>query len=426
MNNQNIILDIEKYLYKLRSKENNIDEYYSKELRSLTDKSKVIYLISICKLFETDEQRNKSRRIKEPNPEPLKNVDVYKLTKQDINNYLNCKWFLNLSNSTKNQHLFKVKKYLIFSKRNDLVEALGNKRFKESKKILSKNELISRDDLELILKHCNLKLRTLLMVMYEGALRIDETLNIRREHVKFKGGYINLRIEISKTKKRDIPLIESIPYLKEYFDNRNFELNNKIFPYNWNTSLNVFLDSLAEKLAIKYPDKWKGRKLYPHIFRHSRLTELAAGKLNEAQIRKFAGWTAGSSMAKIYFHLDDKDIINILTKGSVKTPEPKTFEPINCPICNAENNFQNTLCWKCNNILDKSKRIEDEVLLIVRPDEIAEINKRLTNMENIIKLQEQYIFHIKTKDTEYKDLKLDEDTNLTDKIIENYNRLINK
>ena len=197
--NQNLISDIERYLYKLKSKENNIGEYYSKGLRDLSNKSKLIYLISICKLFETDEQRNKSRRIKEPNPKPLKNVDVDKLTKQDINNYLNCKWFLNLSNSTKNQHLVKVKKCLKFLKRKDLIEALGKKGFKENRKTLSKNELVSRDDLELILKHCNLKLRTLIMVMYEGALRIDETLNIRFKHVKFNSGYVNLRIETSKS-----------------------------------------------------------------------------------------------------------------------------------------------------------------------------------------------------------------------------------
>ena len=168
MNNQNIISDIEKYLYKLRSKENNIGEYLSKEMRDLSNKSKIIYLISICKLFENDEQRNKSRRTKKLNPKPLRNVDVDKLTKQDINNYLSCKWFLNLSNATKNQHLVKVKKYLRFSNREDLIEALGDKRFKEKKKTLSKNDLVSRDDLELILKHCNLKLRTLIMVMYEG------------------------------------------------------------------------------------------------------------------------------------------------------------------------------------------------------------------------------------------------------------------
>ncbi len=61
MTDQNIISNIEKYLFKLRSGKNNIDEYYSKELRNLSNNSKLFYLIPICKLFETDEQRNRSR-----------------------------------------------------------------------------------------------------------------------------------------------------------------------------------------------------------------------------------------------------------------------------------------------------------------------------------------------------------------------------
>ena len=101
-----------------------------------------------------------------------------------------------------------------------------------------------------------------------------------------------------------------------------------------------------------------------HIFRHSRLTELAAGKLNEAQIRKFAGWTPSSSMAEIYFHLDDHDVINILTEGEIKKPEPKKFKAEVCRIYNAENNLQNTLCWKCNNVLDESKSTEAGLYLL--------------------------------------------------------------
>ena len=191
-------------------------------------------------------------------------------------------------------------------------------KFKVNKKVLSKTDLISREDLELILKHCSLKVRTLLMVLYEGALRKDEALNIRFKDVKFNGGYIILRIGTSKTQKRDIPLTESITYLKEYFNYKAFNPIDKIFPYKRNTSLNVYLYKLTQKLIAEYPDKWEGRDLYPHLFRHSRLTELARGKLNEAQIRKFAGWEPGSPMPRIYFHLDDQDIINILTKGGEK------------------------------------------------------------------------------------------------------------
>ena len=306
---QSAILDIKKYPFKLKNGENNINEYFSKELRNLSNNSKLAYLIPICKLFETDEHRNRRRRVKEEKLQPIKNVPVNKLTEQDIANFLKCKWFNNLSNRSKNQHLVKIKRYLKYSGRDDLIEAIGEKGFKEDKKVLSKTDLITREDLKLILKHCCLKVRTLLMVMYEGALRKDEALNIRYEDVKFNGGYIILRIGTSKTRKRDIPLTESIPYLKEYFNSETFQPHDKIFPYSRNSSLNSYLYYLIKELEIKYPDKWRGRKLYPHLFRHSRLTELAAGKLNEAQLRKFAGWEPGSPMPEVYFHLDDRDVI---------------------------------------------------------------------------------------------------------------------
>ena len=187
----------------------------------------------------------------------------------------------------------------------------------------------------------------------------------------------------------------------------------------------MILNSLAEKLAIKYPDRWKGRKLYPHIFRHSRLTELAAGKLNEAQIRKFAGWSAGSQMPEIYFHLDDQDIINILIKGKVKTPEPKEFKSVICPICNVENSEQNIFCWKCSNVINNEKRMEAGIHLIIQPDEIAEINKRLANNEKVIQMLTKLLFH-KYTENPYPDLEVGNSGDFTDLIIGEFNKLIDK
>lgn len=200
MNNQSSILKVEKYLYRLKSKENNIDNYYTKEMRNLSIGSKIMYLISICKLFETNEQRNIKRGGNGLYSEPIETVDVNSLSKRDINEFLKCEWFNRLTNHTKNQHLIRIKKYLKFSNRQDLVKELGGLLFKEEKRILSKNDLISREDLKFILEHCNLKLRTLLMVLYEGALRIDEALNIQCKHIRFNGGYAILRVEKSKTK----------------------------------------------------------------------------------------------------------------------------------------------------------------------------------------------------------------------------------
>ncbi len=262
------------------------------------------------------------------------------------------------------------------------------------------------------------------MVMYEGALRRDELLSIRKKDIKFERGYAILKIVQSKTAKRDIPLVESIPYLKEYFDNNYFESNDLIFPYKEAHFLNMYLNDLKNKIAKKYPE-WKNKKIYPHLFRHSRLTELALSKLNEPQLRKIAGWTANSDMPKIYFHLDDSDIISIMTNNAVQKPEPKSVKLVICPVCNIENTEQSTFCWKCNNILNEEKRKEAGIQLITQSDEIRELKNKLNGMEKIILMLEGLYTHQIIKD-KYPDIEIDKDINVTNIITKEFNKMFEK
>ncbi|MHA1106662.1 MAG: tyrosine-type recombinase/integrase [Promethearchaeota archaeon] len=422
MDAKNLNRFISKYLNKFKSSENNIEEYYLRELTGLSLGTQLNYLLALNKLFETDKQRNMSGKLKINNI-ILENTNVNNLTKENILDLLRSEWYRSLKPQTQQLRINIIKKYLRYSKRKDLEELLP-KKFKNETKQLSKTDLITRDDLDIILKFSALKGRALIMVMYEGALRRDELLNIQKKHIKFERGYVILKVAQSKTIKRDIPLVESIPYLKEYFYCNFFEPDDLIFSYKEANFLNIYLNGLKNRIAKKYPE-WKSKKLYPHLFRHSRLTELAKSKLNEPQLRKIAGWTADSKMASVYFHLDDSDIISILTDDVIQKPKPKKVKIINCPICNIENSEQNIFCWKCNNILNEEKRMEAGIQLIVQPDEIRELKNKLTNMDNSIKLLEKYIFHQITKD-KYPDLKLSDDVNLTNILIDEYNKNLEK
>jgi hypothetical protein len=155
----------------------------------------------------------------------------------------------------------------------------------------------------------------------------------------------------------------------------NFESEDKLFDFKNNTTVNNYLIFILKKLVKNHPEQWKGRKLYPHLFRHSRLTELARGKFNEAQIRKFAGWSADSTMAKIYFHLNDEDIKNIMTDSVVETPKPKPKEPKMCKICDTENRQENLFCWKCGNVLNEEDREKMGVEVIIQPYEVQELRQ---------------------------------------------------
>lgn len=325
-------------LNKIKTDENGFMKYYITKLKPYSEKTILNDLIAIHKLYN---------QIGKDNPKEM--------TEDDMLSFLDSDWWNNLNRTTRTMYISKIRKLFSFYNKEDLVNLLP-KIPKNKQKVLSANELITRDDLSLMIENSRLKFRTLIMVMYEGALRKGELMNILYKDIKFNGGYINLYIRESKTEERNIPLIESIPFLREYFNSNKFEPNDIIFFYKNPASLNVIFNALAERLEKRYSDRWGGKKLYPHLLRHSRLTELATNrKLNEAQIRKFAGWGADSTMPRTYFHLTDDDVIETLTESKVKKAKPKRFEPKICSVCNTVNNLLNIICWKCGNIFDRSK-----------------------------------------------------------------------
>lgn len=387
MNEKILNKEIEFYRNLLISEENNIERYYLKELSEWSESTIYNHLASISKLFESNEQRNNN--IPHNKEFRLKHSNVDLLSEKDIKELFSCIWWKELSKSTQKNFLSRMKNYLKFSNRDDLIEWLPN-RIKSKKKQISKVDLLSRDDLDLILNNCGIKLRTLLMIMYEGALRKGEVLNVKRKNIEIKRNYVILKIAESKTRKRDIPLYESLPYIREYLSQNDFKPNDKIFNYKNDNTLNSHLLYVAKKISKKYPEKWNGKKLYPHLFRHSRLTELALTKLNEPQIRKFAGWTASSNMPEIYFHLDDSDLEKVLAPDYIekkKSKELKEKKPKICPICETENAQENLFCWRCGNIIKEGDKKEIAIDLIAQPykiEQLREENKRLKeNLNNL-------------------------------------------
>jgi len=56
------------------------------------------------------------------------------------------------------------------------------------------------------------------------------------------------------------------------------------------------------------------KRVTAHIFRHSRLTELARENLNESVMRHFAGWSRSSQMPSIYIHIAGDNVLSALRK----------------------------------------------------------------------------------------------------------------
>jgi len=122
-----------------------------------------------------------------------------------------------------------------------------------------------------------------------------------------KGAYVMLD---GKTGQRRNRIIKSIPLLKEWLNTVPAE-DPKRYLWISNNGDRLGYPTVRKNLK-KLQKKLKfNKRLYPHLFRHSRSTELAK-HLTEQQLKAYLGWTADSRMASTYVHLSGKDVDNAI------------------------------------------------------------------------------------------------------------------
>ena len=254
-------------------------------------------------------------------------------------------------------------------------------------------ELLTQEDVKKLVEYTHsFRNKALIMLLYDGALRISEALDIKLKHLVFDdyGGCV---IVDGKTGMRKLRLIDSIPYLKEYI--------NKEYPFKDDPDKNLFvviegigvkkdaighrLDDRGVRIAFNRIKARAGikKKVNPHLFRHSRLTELAK-YLTEQELKIFAGWTAGSNMAQVYIHLSGKDVEDKILEhnGLKKTKDMQvkdTLKPKRCidPSCNHLNPSTNKFCSKCHRPIEIKEimQIEEEQLIFNKVKEKAILEK---------------------------------------------------
>ena len=189
--------------------------------------------------------------------------------------------------------------------------------------------------------------KALILVMYESGCRIGELLYLKLKNVQFDN-YGGVLLVNGKTGSRRVRIIASIQVLSQWLhehpdkDNPNAPLwpsrlgRYEPIPVSY-PSILAMLDRARKASGVK-------KRIYPHLFRHSRATALAS-KLTEAQMKEYFGWTQCSDMAAIYVHLSGRDVDStLLQMYSLKeTPaekEPKLDVRI-CHRCKERNHLVN-------------------------------------------------------------------------------------
>lgn len=210
-----------------------------------------------------------------------------------------------------------------------------------------------------------------------------------------------------KTGSRYIPLINSIPYLKDYLDHEHPQPSNPNSPLicGIRKSLGGRISSrslakiysvykkkifpkLLESPNVLPEDKEKIKELLkkprnPYIRRHSALTEKSA-ILKEHVLRQHAGWSIGSQMPQKYLHFfGNESSENLLEAYGImpKGQQIDQLKPKQCPNCSEPNKPDSKFCAKCRMVLTYDAYNETLENQKEKKDKLWAIEKQFDTMQ---------------------------------------------
>lgn len=249
------------------------------------------------------------------------------------------------------------------------------------------SDLWTSRECEVFLKYCPSKRdKAYISMAIDTSCRPSELLNLRIEDIEIKltsdrsKQYSEITIN-GKTGQRTVPLIHSLPYVREWILGHPSSNNPKewLFVSEGKTSYGkkITRDGLLKHFHEFYRDKYypsllknnnvpdtdkafiksiltKPINLY--LFRHISLTEKSS-ILNEYMLRNHAGWSNTSKMPQVYIHhLGGASSKQLLQSFGIIDKEDKDVKEkmvIICPNCNEPNKKSDTnkFCFKCKMVL---------------------------------------------------------------------------
>lgn len=294
-------------------------------------------------------------------------------------------------------------KWLFKVKGKDYPEIVSWFKIDGTRKLKLPDEMLDETDVTRLIEACkNERDRALVSLLWDSGARIGEILALRVKNIVFKEDELSyVMINEGKTGSRRTPLYFSIPYLHNYLKDSSL-INEPEAPlfitiYTKNgidkqaneRQLNAMnydvIRSLLSKLKKRSGLK---KRLYAHVFRHSRATFYAARGMNEQTLKSIFGWSGGSQMASHYVHLSGADVNEQVQKangidtknGKIKErPKPLTVKI--CFRCKETNPVTTSYCQKCGTNLDKTPYDEAQEYVKVK-HELEELKQAFSMLTN--------------------------------------------
>jgi len=239
--------------------------------------------------------------------------------------------------------------------------------------------------------------KAFISMLYELGARIGELGGLRIKDVT-KDDYSYIIDLSGKTGHRTPRIVVSDPDITAWLNvhpaRNNLEAPLWIITGTYQNGKNMqygsfrrMVQRIRERAGVK-------KRIYHHLFRHTRVTHLLMNKqINEAQAKVYFGWVPDSKMLSEYAHLMSNDVNNtILEIYGIKKDktEESMLIPKQCPRCSTINSISAMFCTQCGFTLDvktaikldEERRKGDEILaeLFKDPEMQKAIVKKIVDM----------------------------------------------
>jgi integrase len=285
---------------------------------------------------------------------------------------------------------------------------------RKEKSIYKPSDLWTQHDDLLFLKYCPTKREKCYHVISrDTSCRPHEILKLKMRDIVFKttGSYQYAEALVNgKTGSRPIPLIDSIPYLKDYLDHEHPQPGNPDSPLICGVGkglarhigvkrmFNIYQEykkkifpKLLELLNVLPEDKPRIRELLKkpwnlYIRRHSALTEKST-ILKEHVLRQHAGWSGSSQMHLKYLHYFGNESNESLLEayGIISGGQQiNQLRPKQCPNCAESCKVDARFCPKCRMVLSYDAYNETVEMQHQKDNQIETLMKKQEKIEQLI------------------------------------------
>ncbi|CAG0999979.1 hypothetical protein METP3_03232 [Methanosarcinales archaeon] len=272
-----------------------------------------------------------------------------------------------------------VKKFFRWYTQDEVPKWVRNIKMPRNKTPVQPSDLLTKDEIESLLDACeHPRDKAMIAVALDSSLRVGALGTMRVKNVTFSNYGAVLYISptsrnVKTTKPQPVPLTWSTGYINKWLDVHpskddpnaplwvNLRGPSRGLAMQYKT-IRLTLAEISERGGVK-------KKVFYHLFRHQKITEMILQGYSEQQIKFQAGWTQNSEqMLRTYGNFTDKDMVaSIFERSGLKIPnEDSRIELKQCPRCNAALMPGAKACHQCALILDASLDkerlgIEDDV-----------------------------------------------------------------